>query len=312
MTPEIESLLLEFKKKDRRAFSRLLSLVELQNETSFEILSALWQSQREPLTVGFTGPAGAGKSTLIDQSISFLRGQNKKVGVVAVDPTSPYTGGAVLGDRIRMQKHSGDEQVFIRSVGSRGKTGGVSFSTRALLQLFRSYGAQELLLETVGVGQSETSVAHLVDTTVVVLVPEAGDAIQALKAGLLEIADVYVVNKKDRSGADNIVGDIQSLISMNDDKQWMPPIVQTQAQSGEGVAELWQAIHQHRIFLRSNFKSQDELQEERSRELKELVEVRLSAKIEKCIETHELVQKSLSEPQCPNLYALAQTIVSTF
>ncbi|MEZ4846307.1 MAG: methylmalonyl Co-A mutase-associated GTPase MeaB [Bdellovibrionota bacterium] len=229
-----------------------LSLVEAQDDNSFKVLREIANYGGKSQSIGITGPAGAGKSTTIDQLIRKFREQNKKVGVLAVDPTSPFTGGAVLGDRVRMQRHSGDSDVYIRSIGSRGKTGGVSFSTRALMQMIDAYGSDYILVETVGAGQSEVDIMNLVDTTVVILTPESGDSIQALKAGMLEIANIFVINK-DRDGAERIANDIKMMLSLNPFQEgWQPPIIMTEAQSGDGIEELIEAVHAHqKIYKRA-------------------------------------------------------------
>ncbi|HMQ09744.1 MAG TPA: methylmalonyl Co-A mutase-associated GTPase MeaB [Oligoflexia bacterium] len=306
----MEQLVKQLLEGDRRALARLLSIVEEQSPKAFDALELLWGKSQQAPSVGITGPAGAGKSTLVDASIKHLRDQNKKVGVVAVDPTSPFTGGAVLGDRIRMQRHSGDENVYIRSMGSRGKTGGISFATRAFIHILSAFGLEELMVETVGAGQSETSVVEVVDTTVVVLVPEAGDAIQALKAGMLEIADVYVVNKKDRDGADQVVFDIESMLSMGSNKSaWQPKIIQTQATNGEGVDELWTAIEEHRVFLQQEQKSEQEILRSRKRELRELLEMLLLYRTQNILDNDKSLKEKLIQPKAPNLYMLASDLI---
>lgn len=315
MNERIESYLDGLKKGDRRSFSRLLSLVESRGAHAVEILKEIAKfSQRKP-RLGITGPAGAGKSTLVDQLITHYRQEEKKVGVIAVDPSSPYTGGAVLGDRIRMQKHSGDEDVYIRSVGSRGRSGGVSFATRAFIQLFESFGIDELLLETVGAGQSETAVVNLVDTTVVVLVPEAGDAIQALKAGMLEIADIYVVNKKDRAGADQLVHEIESMLSLGNNKLagWKPPVLMTQAQMGEGIDTLIEHIRAHQAFISKDLAfSPDRAYHSRHRELLELMAVIFERDIEQLVEGKSDLQNMLRLEKDPNMYELSETLLREY
>jgi len=267
----------QMKKGDRRALSRLLTVVEEQSDEAFAILEKVWPLTGKAITVGITGPAGAGKSTLIDQLVTLLRSEKKKVGVVAIDPSSPFSGGAVLGDRVRMQKHFNDPDVFIRSVGSHGKSGGISFSTRALIRLLDAFGTDVILVETVGAGQSEVDIADLVDTTVVVLVPEAGDAIQAMKAGILEIAHLFVVNKKDRAGAEQLAHHLEATISMTSNKEsWRAPIVLTEGLSGEGVPEIWSGILLHQKDLKSRGVSVNEQIRKRSHELEDLVRSRLS------------------------------------
>jgi LAO/AO transport system kinase len=300
-------LIEEMRKGDRRALSRLLSLVEMQDETSFKLLREISKYTGKSKSIGITGPAGAGKSTTIDQLIRRFRDQNKKVGILAVDPSSPFTGGAVLGDRVRMQRHSADSDVYIRSIGSRGKTGGVSFSTRALMQMIDAYGADYVLVETVGAGQSEVDIMNLVDTTVVILTPESGDSIQALKAGMLEIANVFVINKKDRDGADRIANDIKMMLSLNPFQEgWQPPIVMTEAQSGDGIDELVSAIQSHQEDLKKRGRTPAELLRRRSYLLYETLQTRVMGEMKNYASTRKDWIDQLQNPdQEPNYYALA-------
>ncbi len=307
----MNELIERMKKGDRRALSRLLSYVEACDERSFDLLSRIWPLTGRAYTVGVTGPAGAGKSTLIDQLIGTIRAEGKKIGVVAVDPTSPITGGAVLGDRVRMQRHADDPDVFIRSVGSRGGKGGVSFATRALMQLLDAFGTDVILVETVGAGQSEVDVADLVNTTVLVLVPEAGDAIQALKAGILEVADVFVVNKKDRNGAEAIVHHIESMLSMGSAaSRWKPPIVTTQAVNGEGVPEVWRAVKSHAKELASGGLSSEERLRRRLHELAEVIQARVSTEMMAAARKDAGLMERLAGKDRPNLYEEAESFLS--
>ncbi len=304
----MSDLVERMRKGDRRALARLLSLVEEKSEESFELLAEIWPYTGRALTVGVTGPAGAGKSTMIDQLITWIRKQGKTVGVVAVDPSSPFTGGAVLGDRVRMQRHSEDKDVYIRSVGSRGRSGGLSFSTRALVQLLDAFGIDVILLETVGAGQSEVAVADIADTTVVVLVPEAGDAIQTLKAGILEIAHVYVVNKKDRPGADLIAREIETSLMLSPrELTWKPPIVMMEAVKGVGVEELWEGIERHQENIREKGLPPTERFRRNFHELAEVMEARVNTHMMKACRGDDGLMKELEKNQRPNLYALAKT-----
>jgi LAO/AO transport system kinase len=229
------------------------------------------------------------------------------VGVVAVDPTSPFSGGAVLGDRVRMQQHFNDPDVFIRSVGTRGKSGGISFATRALMQILDASGCDVILVETVGAGQSEVDVADLVDTTVVVLVPEAGDAIQALKAGILEIADVFAVNKKDRPGAENVATHLEAMLTMVPSLDpWKPPIVLTEAQSGQGIDELWAAVERHHSDLSGRGLRPEERFRRRLHELSEVIEARIAGETLAACRSDPSIRERLSTEARPNLYAVAE------
>jgi LAO/AO transport system kinase len=311
---DFKTLIESMRKGDRRSLSRLLSYVEAQDENAFKILQQIWNYTGKGLSVGITGPAGAGKSTTIDQLIRKLRDRNKKVGILAVDPTSPFTGGAVLGDRVRMQRHSGDADVYIRSIGSRGKTGGVSFATRALIQMIDAYGADWILVETVGAGQSEVDIMNLVDTTVVILTPESGDSIQALKAGMLEIANVFVINKKDRDGADRIANDIKMMLSMNPSMDtWVPPIVMTEAQSGEGIDELVAAIEKHQEELKSRGRTPKELLRRRSHQFFEIMQTRIVSELKEFFIANPEWTKVLADAKKePNYYALVEDCVAQY
>jgi LAO/AO transport system kinase len=235
---------------DSRALARAISLVERDDPALPELLSELQPHTGRSYLVGFTGPPGGGKSTLVDAVIEVLRARGKTVGVLAVDPNSPFTGGAVLGDRVRMQRHALDPGVFVRSMGARGHLGGLAGSSRQAAKVLDAFGRDYVLMETVGVGQSELEVSSLCDTTVVVLNPRQGDEIQAIKAGILEIADVFVVNKADLPGADSAVRQLQQTYP-DDMKEgdWLPPILKTVASRGDGVEELIGAVERHRQFV---------------------------------------------------------------
>jgi LAO/AO transport system kinase len=234
---------------DRRALARAISIVEDGRPGEAALLAALYPSTGHAWTTGLTGAPGAGKSTLTDQLISRVRDGNEEVAVLAVDPSSPFTGGAILGDRVRMQDHVDDPGVFIRSMASRGHLGGVAAATPKVLTVLDAAGFPEVLVETVGVGQAEVEIAANADTTVVVLNPGWGDSIQAAKAGLLEIGDIFVVNKADRSGVNDTVRDLKQMLELGEHADWWPPVVPTVASTGEGVDELWRQVGAHRALL---------------------------------------------------------------
>jgi len=234
-----------------RAVARLISMVEDRSPALREVSAALTPLVGRAHVVGITGSPGVGKSTSTSAIVTALRAQGRRVGVLAVDPTSPFSGGALLGDRVRMQEHALDEGVYIRSMASRGHLGGLSATAPQALRVMDAAGCDVVLVETVGVGQSEVEIAGLADTTLVLLAPGMGDGIQAAKAGILEIGDVFVVNKADRDGAQSTRRELRSVVAMTggDDAAWKPPILLTTATSGEGVDEVVAAIAQHHDHL---------------------------------------------------------------
>jgi LAO/AO transport system kinase len=227
-------------------------MVERRDPALRDLEEAVAGRARTPYVVGFTGAPGTGKSTLVDALVALLRRHGRSVAVLATDPNSPFTGGAILGDRIRMQRHALDAKVFIRSMGARGHLGGLSLATRVAVRLLAAFGFDPVILETVGVGQSELEVAAVADTTAVVLTPNLGDGVQMIKAGILEIADIFVVNKADLDGHQRVVTELRSMLSMGPKGAWKPPIVETSAVKEEGIEELWGAIEAHRAHLESS------------------------------------------------------------
>jgi len=246
---ELDRLIESASDGNARAIGQLCSVVERGDAAAFAVSAKLYPLGGNAWTTGITGAPGAGKSTLVSALIGYFARDDTQAGILAVDPTSPITGGAILGDRIRMGDHSGNQNVFIRSLASRGHLGGISMATPAMAACLDGIGFTEVLIETVGIGQSEVEIASSADTTIVVVTAGWGDSVQAAKAGFLEVADVFVVNKVDRGGGDATAGDIDAMLEIGPVTPWRPPVIQTVATDGSGIEDVVRAVTEHRAFL---------------------------------------------------------------
>ena len=263
-----------------RALSRVLTLLERGDPAAAAAMARLDPHTGAGFAVGITGPPGVGKSTLVDRLAEHLRGQGKTVGILAVDPTSPFTGGALLGDRIRMQRHYLDDGVFIRSVATRGQSGGLPRIVKSMVRALDAAGKDVTLVETVGVGQTELGIMGVADTVVVAMTPESGDSIQTLKAGVMEIADLYVINKADRDGANQLSAAVTAMLQLSDLADgWNPPVLLTQAYANVGIGELWDSVTAHRDYMADTGGLEKRRAERRRAEFLETVQEELYRRI---------------------------------
>lgn len=295
---------------ERRAIARLISLVEDGGDDLVEVMNALHPHTGAAYSIGVTGAPGAGKSTLTEKMVARVRAEGQTVGVLAIDPSSPFSGGALLGDRVRMQSHALDPEVFIRSMATRGHLGGLSLATPEAVRVLDAVGKDLVIIETVGVGQAEVEIADACDTTLVVLNPGWGDAVQTAKAGLMEIADVFVINKADRQGARETVRELRQMLDMSE-LAWKPAIVSTVATKGEGIDDLWAAIEKHRAYQEENGLLQDRRRRRIEREIREIVAERLRRRVEK--ENTDLLTRVTDEVvrRERNPYQAADEIISS-
>ena len=303
----MQQLVEELLKGNRRAAARLITLVENEDRQKTELLQAIYPHTGKAYVVGITGAPGAGKSSLVDRLLQEIRAEGLSVGIIAVDPTSPFSGGAILGDRIRMQDHALDQEVFIRSMGTRGSLGGLSRSTREAIQVLDAFGKDLILVETVGVGQSEVDIVRTADTTIVLLTPAGGDSVQTLKAGIMEIADLFVINKADLPGMERTVAEINMMLDMKNSASWRPAVIPTVSIRGEGIEELWTALKEHRRYLETSGQLAEVRLQRVRRELTEQVEYlvknRIWAEVKDKFVLEELIEKIARREKDP--YSLA-------
>jgi LAO/AO transport system kinase len=292
-----ETLAAGVRRGDKRALARAISLIENSEPLAYDLVRDLYRETGRAYAVGVTGPPGVGKSSLISALVRHVRGKDQTVGVISVDPSSPFSHGALLGDRIRLSDHFLDAGVFIRSMGTRGHLGGLAETTLQAMLVLDAAGKDLLFLETVGAGQSEIEVIGIADTVLLVLMPGSGDSVQALKAGIMEIPDVIAINKMDHPAAKTMLNEVRSILALDRDREWRPPIILTDALRGENVPELWERIEQHRAHLEAG----GELEERRRRNLAEEVFAvasgRAKAHLERTVEGDPELRRLLDEVQ---------------
>ncbi len=296
---------------DVRAVARAITWIENRHPEREQLLQELHSHTGKAFVVGITGSPGAGKSTMVDRFIGFLREQNIKLGIVAVDPTSPFTGGAILGDRVRMQRHATDPNVFIRSMGTRGHLGGLARHAKETVRILDAYGCDVILVETVGVGQSELDIMHLADTTVVVLSPGLGDTMQAFKAGIMEIADLFAVNKADLDSADKLVAQVSSMLDIvKHDAPWRPPIVKLISAENKGIDQLWRAIESHKAYQQESGEWQSRRIQHQRNEVREIVEYEVSRMVDELLAREDVALALQAIGQgTQNPYQLARSLM---
>jgi LAO/AO transport system kinase len=309
---DLKALYEKFQAGDRLALARVISLVENRAEGFEDLLHNIFPATGRAHRIGITGPPGAGKSTLTTHVAKAFRATEHKIGIIAVDPTSPFTGGAILGDRVRMTDIGLDPDVFIRSMATRGSLGGLAIATNEVGDVLDAFGKDIVIMETVGVGQSELDIVSAADTTVVVLVPESGDGIQTMKAGLMEIADIFVINKADREGADGLAREVEAVLSMRQsDDGWTIPVLLTTAVKGEGVAELVKTIEDHREFLNTSRLLESKRKERLRKRIKDIVNQRIESILWQDEDAKKLVDDYLmdSDESSDTPYTLAELLV---
>jgi LAO/AO transport system kinase len=292
-----ETLAAGVRSGDRRALARAITLVENSDPLAYEVVRDLYPETGRGYAVGVTGPPGVGKSTLISALVRHVRVQDRSVGVITVDPSSPFSHGALLGDRIRLADHFLDPEVFIRSMGSRGHLGGLAEATLQALLVLDAAGKELVFLETVGTGQGEVEVIGIADTVVLALMPGSGDSIQALKAGIMEIPDVIAINKMDHPAAKTMLNEVRSVLSLDQERAWKPPIVLTEASRGENVPELWDKVEQHRAWLESDGLLEQRRRENLAREVFAVASARAKQHLERAVADDPELRRLLEQVQ---------------
>lgn len=282
--------------KDMRALARAITLVENDHEDKLQIMQDAYSIKKNGMFVGLTGSPGAGKSSLVNRLISHIRAEGKTVAVIAVDPTSPFSGGALLGDRVRMNEHFTDDGVYIRSMATRGSLGGLSRATKDALRLCDAYGFDVIIVETVGVGQSELDIMKIVDTTAVVLTPNSGDVLQIFKAGIMEIADLFVINKADLHGVGKLRALLRELVHMTSTEEHETAIVKTITTENQGIDELWERIKEHHHYLYSSDAGRSRLQEQYQLEVLELMREEIWRDLHQFVSKHPGFNKETGDP----------------
>jgi LAO/AO transport system kinase len=292
-----ETLAAGVRSGDKRALARAITLVENSEPLAYEVVRDLYPETGRAYAIGVTGPPGVGKSTLISALVRHVRAQGRTVGVISVDPSSPFTHGALLGDRIRLADHFLDDGVFIRSMGTRGHLGGLAEATLQAMLVLDAAGKDLIFLETVGAGQSEVEVIGIADTILLVLMPGSGDSVQALKAGIMEIPDVIAVNKMDHPAAKTMVNEVRSILSLDHERQWRPPIVLTEALRGENVTALWEKVEEHRAFLEAEGELESRRRRNLAGEVFAVASGRAKAHLERTVEGDPELRRLLDEVQ---------------